>query len=62
MDETFTVVGVVKGRPTEQWSEVVQAQDAAEAEQKAMAAAPEGTEYSVAAVIPGEVTVADATA
>lgn len=56
-DRVFTVVGVVKGKPAERWRETVRAQDPAEAEAKAQALAPEGTEYSIGAVMKGEIPV-----
>lgn len=36
-DETFTVIGTVRGKPDEKWSVVVDAPDAAAAQERALA-------------------------
>lgn len=50
---TFTVVGVVKGKPSERWSEVVEASDAGEAVQMALDASDDPR--SIAAILGGDV-------
>lgn len=57
-DLPFTVLGVVKGKPSERWQEDVMAQDEDEAESKAHELAPDGQQRTVAAVLPGPPTAA----
>jgi hypothetical protein len=52
-ERPFSVYGVIKGRPDERWNQSVMAQDPAQAEEKAKALADEGTERTVAVVLPG---------
>lgn len=54
IDEPFTVIGSVRGKPDDRWSEIVRASSAEHAEQLATAADDSRT---VTGVIPGEVDV-----
>lgn len=51
-DLGFIVYGVVKGKPDERWAARVMAPSTDEAEQKAKDEAPDGTERTVAVVLP----------
>lgn len=55
-DEPFTVVGVVKGKPSERWREVVRAESAADAEAKVVEA---DAKRIPAATVKGDVSMID---